>query len=178
MKKTVKPEPPPIGDFRLPRYGELTDVGLYLEQVVRLLNSYLAPLGEAELTASMVSNYVKQKLLPRPEKKLYYASHLARLLFISVAKNAAALEDIRLLLALLEKHDLEPAYDEFCQAFEDALFTVFGRQTSAAGADAALVPSTAERSLLLQLIQAAVNKIYLDHSLREYRERTGPGGAK
>ena len=68
MKKNLPAAPPPISEFRLPRYRELTDVGLYLEQVVRLLNSYLAPLGEGELTASMVSNYVKQKLLPRPEK--------------------------------------------------------------------------------------------------------------
>ena len=34
MKKNLPAAPPPISEFRLPRYRELTDVGLYLEQVV------------------------------------------------------------------------------------------------------------------------------------------------
>ena len=49
-----------IDGFRLPRYAQIPDVGLYLEQVVRYVNTHLAPLGEPELTSSMVSNYVKQ----------------------------------------------------------------------------------------------------------------------
>lgn len=57
-----------ISGFRLPRYEQIPDVGLYLEQTVRYVNSFLAPLGEVELTASMASNYVKHKLLPAPGK--------------------------------------------------------------------------------------------------------------
>ena len=48
-----------IEEFRLPRYAQIPDVGLYLEQVVRYVNSHLAILGEPALTSSMVSNYVK-----------------------------------------------------------------------------------------------------------------------
>ena len=55
-----------IAAFRLPRYAQIPEVGLYLEQVVRYINARLAPLGEPELTGSMVSNYVKQKLVPAP----------------------------------------------------------------------------------------------------------------
>ena len=58
-----------ISGFRLPRYEQIPDVGLYLEQTVRYVNSFLAPLGEVELTASMASNYVKHKLLPAPPEK-------------------------------------------------------------------------------------------------------------
>lgn len=57
-----------IAAFRLPRYAQIPEVGLYLEQVVRYINARLAPLGEPELTGSMVSNYVKQKLVPAPQK--------------------------------------------------------------------------------------------------------------
>lgn len=57
-----------IAAFRLPRYAQIPEVGLYLEQVVRYINARLAPLGESELTGSMVSNYVKQKLVPAPQK--------------------------------------------------------------------------------------------------------------
>ena len=45
-----------IEGFRLPRYEQIPNVGLYLEQVVRYVNAHLAPLGESELTSSMVSN--------------------------------------------------------------------------------------------------------------------------
>ena len=60
-----------IEGFRLPRYAQIPNVGLYLEQVVRYINSCLSPLGEPELTSSMVSNYVKQSLIPAPIRKTY-----------------------------------------------------------------------------------------------------------
>lgn len=60
-----------IAAFRLPRYAQIPEVGLYLEQVVRYINARLAPLGEPELTGFMVSNYVKQKLVPAPLKAVY-----------------------------------------------------------------------------------------------------------
>ena len=62
-----------IAGFCLPRYAQIPGVGLYLEQVVRYINAHLAPLGEPELTSSMVSNYVKQGLIPAPVRKLYTA---------------------------------------------------------------------------------------------------------
>ena len=46
-------------EFRMPRYHEIPDVGLYLEQTIKYINSCLAPLDIA-VTASMVSNYVKK----------------------------------------------------------------------------------------------------------------------
>ena len=169
MKKIKQAAPlPPISEFRLPRYRELTDVGLYLEQVVRLLNSYLAPLGEGQLTASMVSNYVKQKLLPRPEKKLYYAPHLARLIFIGAAKTVAALDDVRLLLELLERDDLASAYDAFCASFEDAVKRAFASPGTADDADG---PQGEGDALLRRLVDTAAGKVYLDHLLREYRAK-------
>ena len=68
--------------FHLPRYRELPDVGLYLEQVVRLVNQLTAG-RPGPLTASMVSNYVKQKLLPGPIRKIYGRESLAYLVFLA-----------------------------------------------------------------------------------------------
>ena len=42
-----------VKDFRLPRYKELPDMGLYLEQVVRYINGVVVPLGCPEITSSM-----------------------------------------------------------------------------------------------------------------------------
>ena len=45
-----------VQGFRMPRYRELPDMGLYLEQTVKYINNVLQPLGGTELTGSMVSN--------------------------------------------------------------------------------------------------------------------------
>ena len=58
-----------IKTFRMPRYHELPNVGLYLEQTAKYINSFLAPLGCMEITTSMISNYVKKKLIDGPVKK-------------------------------------------------------------------------------------------------------------
>lgn len=52
-----------VTDFSLPRYNDIPNVGLYLEQVVKYISEYLEPLGNFSLTFSMVSNYVKKGLL-------------------------------------------------------------------------------------------------------------------
>ena len=46
-------------DFHLPRYQEIPDVGLYLEQAAKYIGNCLSPLGDTALTRSMISNYVK-----------------------------------------------------------------------------------------------------------------------
>lgn len=46
-------------DYRMPRYKEIPNVGLYLEQTVKYINECLAPI-EISITPSMLSNYVKK----------------------------------------------------------------------------------------------------------------------
>lgn len=58
-----------ISEFRMPRYREIPDVGLYLDQTVKYMNRYLAPLGCMEITTSMVSNYVKKGYISNPVRK-------------------------------------------------------------------------------------------------------------
>ena len=58
-----------INGFSLPRYNDIPNVGLYLEQVVKYISEYLEPLESFSLTSSMVSNYVKKGLVENPVKK-------------------------------------------------------------------------------------------------------------
>ena len=53
-------------NFRLPRYEEIPNVGLYLEQTTKYIAEYLNPVQEGALTASMISNYVKKHLITSP----------------------------------------------------------------------------------------------------------------
>lgn len=157
-----------VADFHLPRYAEITNVGLYLEQTVKLINAYLMPLGGQPITGTMVSNYVKSKLIENPVKKQYYTDHIVRLIFISVAKCAMTLEDISLILTLQrEQYTLKKAYDYFCDEFENIMKESFGFGDSVSG----LGDTQSEaKDLLRTSIIAIVNKIYLDLYMDVFRE--------
>ncbi|MDD4851274.1 MAG: DUF1836 domain-containing protein [Gemmiger sp.] len=155
-----------IEAFRLPRYREIPDVGLYLEQTVQYINSYLAPLGCMEITASMVSNYVKKGLLPRPVKKRYTAAQIASLFFIAIGKNVLSMEAIGRLLAMQRAAGSEgAAYDAFCTGQEEMLRGVFAHQAEPAQPATSATPATpapaaaAENQQILRSVMLAVAHI-------------------
>ena len=116
-----------IEQFRMPRYREIPDVGLYLDQTVKYVNRYLAPLGCMEITSSMVSNYVKKGYISNPVRKQYSADQIAYLFFISVAKSALSMENIAHLFEMQKKmYNSEIAYDFFCEEIENMLQYTFG----------------------------------------------------
>ena len=109
-------------EYRLPRYKEIPDVGLLLDQVARLVNGYLESYQDIRLTNSMISNYVKHNIIARPVRKLYYREQIASLVFIAVAKTVLSLDDIDTLLRIQrQNHTPEAAYNTFCKSLEKAL---------------------------------------------------------
>lgn len=116
-----------IEQFRLPRYREIPDVGLYLDQTVKYINRYLAPLGCMEITSSMVSNYVKKGYIANPVRKQYSADQIACLFFISMAKSVLSMENIVRLIGMQKQmYTSEAAYDFFCEEIENTLRYTFG----------------------------------------------------
>lgn len=157
-----------IHDFRLPRYGELPNMGLYLEQVVKYINTCLAPLGCLELTPSMVSNYVKKGVLAKPVKKQYYAEHIAYLFFTVLAKNMVSLEDVSLLISIQqESYTLPIAYDYLCAELENMLFFVFGLKEKL---DELGETETDEKCLLRNLVFSAAHIIYMHACFKQIRQ--------
>ena len=80
--------------FSLPRYEQLPDMGLYLEQTVKYVNQLFAPLDCVEITGSMVRNYVKMGLIENPVKKQYYAQHVAYIIAVTLLKQVVPLDRI------------------------------------------------------------------------------------
>lgn len=77
-------------DYRLPRWSELPGFDIYMDQLITLVRQYLAPLFDEEdaiITSSMINNYVKAGLIPKPEKKRYHAQHIASLIAITLLKQ-------------------------------------------------------------------------------------------
>ena len=69
-----------IVNIDLPQWELLPDIGLYMDQVITLMDRTFSPaLPKGEMTKSMVNNYVKVGLIPRPVGKKYDREHLAML---------------------------------------------------------------------------------------------------
>lgn len=125
-KENLSKQKANIQEFHLPRYSEIPNVGLYLEQVAKYINGYLAPLGCMELTTSMISNYVKKGVIANPVKKQYYAEQIAYLFFVAIAKNVLSIENVHNIIKMQkEVYDSETAYDYFGRELEKMLKTVF-----------------------------------------------------
>lgn len=144
---------------RLPRWRELPDLELYMDQVLGLVGRYLGTypgFDEKGLTAAMVNNYVKLGALPPPQKKRYNRSHLARLLMICLLKPSLPIAAIRDLLNAASRQDEEAFYDGFCALFEEAGSAAAAAcERSDAGTETAVLRAAlraqAEQALALKL---------------------------
>ena len=90
----------PIRDFHLPRYQEIPDVGLYLEQTAKYIDSYLSPLEDISITGCMISNNVTKKIINNPVKKQYGRDQIASLIFIAIAKSVLSLDNIHMMFEI------------------------------------------------------------------------------
>ena len=105
--------------FDLPDWESLPELDLYMAQVILLLNRYLSPIvGEEKyVTASIINNYVRMKVMPPPVKKRYVRVHLAYLIIICALKQSLSISCIQRMLP--EDHSEEAV---------QALYTDFVRQ--------------------------------------------------
>ena len=112
--------------YRCPRYEQLPDMPLYSDQVVDTLNRYTAPFdsegGEQAITATMINNYVKQRLIEPPVKKRYDREQVARLYCICLLKRVFSIAEVKRLMEVqMCSYPFPQAYDYFCVELEKAL---------------------------------------------------------
>ena len=80
------------------RIDEMPRIELYLDQVLALVSqslSFMALPGEELLTGSMVNNYVKQRVVPAPQRRRYTRRHVAALIFVCSFKRVFSISQIR-----------------------------------------------------------------------------------
>lgn len=154
-----------VRDFTLPKYSEIPDVGLFLEQTTKYIAGCLAPLEGVSITSSMISNYVKMKLIKSPVKRQYSREQIAYLMVIAVVKNVISLENIQTLFTLQKgKYTVQRAYEYFCMEFENILFYVFGRKETMENVG---LENSQLKQMLRNTIITACHKIYLETCFRE-----------
>ena len=110
-------------DQKLPRWEDIPDLDLYMDQVLNLTRRYLKSCPGSEdncVTSSMVNNYVKAGLLPPPYRKRYTTEHVALLLMICILKNSLPIAMIKKIFDDRYARDerLADFYNGFCDKFE------------------------------------------------------------
>ncbi|MCD8322793.1 MAG: DUF1836 domain-containing protein [Oscillospiraceae bacterium] len=155
----------------LPRWDDLPNLDLYMDQVLALVDHYLGDypgFDEKGLTASMVNNYVKLKVIPAPTRKRYTRTHLAYLIIICVLKPCLSITFIQQLLLCEQAHSealnadgeqpcFGPLYNRFCDIFEQSVHAV----AKAAGE----TPLSEESSALPQAIYYAALRAQAEQAL-------------
>lgn len=133
-------EPTLLNDIHMPRWNELPNVDLYLDQVVTFINSSLnsfilsnvsnsSKTENQVLTKTMINNYVKNKLIEPPKKKKYSKVQLAKLFVICILKQVYSMNDIKDLINIALQHsDIKIAYNSFCDQFEETLLCTYKRK--------------------------------------------------
>ncbi|KAF1299604.1 fatty acid-binding protein DegV [Enterococcus sp. JM4C] len=121
-----------LSTFHLPKWEELPELDLYMDQVLTLIDRYLSPVIQPEkhtlLTSSMVNNYVKLGLIPAPEKKRYSKRHVAFLVAITLLKQVLTIPEIKEGILFQGKAvGIREAYNLFCHEQELAIH-IAGRQ--------------------------------------------------
>ncbi|MDH6363568.1 hypothetical protein M2139_000685 [Enterococcus sp. PF1-24] len=131
MKEELQKWGNEIENFHLPRWEDLPDIELYMDQVLTLVEKYLekgmitSEDNHSCLTKAMVNNYVKTQMIPPPVKKRYNRTHLAFLIAITLLKQVLTIAEIREGILFQGKVDgIRNAYNLFCKEQENALHLV------------------------------------------------------
>ncbi len=108
---------------KLPRWEDIPDLDLYMDQVLNLTRRYLKSYPGSEencVTSSMVNNYVKAGLLPPPVRKRYTSEHVARLFMICILKNSLPIAMIKKIFddQSARNEGMADFYNGFCEKFE------------------------------------------------------------
>lgn len=158
--------------FHMPRWSELPDIDLYLDQVVNYMERFLeictVNKDEKIITKTMINNYVKQGIMPAPEKKKYNRAQIAYLLVICILKQVYSINDIGKLISItIKSYEISEAYDEFCTNLEIAVKNVFTKKEFLNCANL-----TEEQYLLNNIVQSFANKLYVEIKYLDKEEET------
>lgn len=112
--------------FNIPRWEELPDIELYMDQVITFIEKYLSAITNGSdkkiITSSMINNYVKLELIPKPIKRRYNKTHLAYLFAISILKHIFTIQEVKDgILFQASLNGEKKAYNDFCTEQENAI---------------------------------------------------------
>ncbi|MBF0580521.1 DUF1836 domain-containing protein [Erysipelotrichaceae bacterium RD49] len=166
-------------NYKAPRFEEFPEIDLYMDQMVELLNTWLAPLyfdqSKPCLTASMINNYVKNSIVEPPVKKRYTRYHLAYLYVVMVLKQCFSLQEISTLITIYRtvqtSNRTAGHFNTFASVFENMLHQVM--KTSEVNFSNIEDPNW-QQHLMINSLQAVCCKIFSVYQIHVFLEAKEP----
>lgn len=160
-----------INKFHIPRWSELPNIDIYLDQLVTYIDNYLNPyIGSEEnpvITKTMINNYVKQHVISAPEKKKYSKEHIAYLFVICTLKQVYSISNISSLISFAGNvSNLVIAYDQFCLELENAVMAVFTDKDYEITSTISI-----EHKLLKSVVLSFAHKLYVEKAFLSEKEK-------
>lgn len=159
-----------ILDFHLPRFDELPNIDLYMDQVLSIiensLNIFSSENEENIITKSMINNYVKQNVIEKPFKKRYKKFHVAYLIIISILKKVLSISEISKIINN-QDYEVEEFYNMFCNELEYSLKSTFLNESK--DEQTKLIDDNIHNKILVAATRAFANKVYVQ-KLIEFNE--------
>ncbi len=154
-----------IMNYHCPRWSELPEIELYIDQVVCILENNLSLFNNNPkvpiITSTMINNYVKHKIINPPKKKKYNRGHLAYLFVICIFKRLMPLADIRESIVMTKRwFSVEEGYNLFCEELENALKHAFAPDKY--NIESALNTDIQEVAAMRAIVNAFANSILAD----------------
>ncbi|MFR0000295.1 MAG: DUF1836 domain-containing protein [Intestinibacter bartlettii] len=161
-----------ILDFHLPRFDELPNIDLYMDQVLSIiensLNIFSSENEENIITKSMINNYVKQNVIEKPFKKRYKRFHVSYLIIISTLKRVLSISEISKIINN-QDYEVEEFYNMFCYELERSLKDTFVGEVDCDNTENKLIEDNIHNKILVASIRAFSNKVYVQ-KLIEFNE--------
>lgn len=108
----------------LPQFDELPDIPLYMEQLVYYLKIESKILdnssADTQISSSMINNYVKAKIVDKPDKKKYSKDQISELLEIIYLKKVLSLPEIKQIFDITYAKDKVEAYKNYSEIKKQA----------------------------------------------------------
>ena len=118
LKKDIVEQAREISDIDLVDPRDIPKIDLYMEQVTSFLEQEMGESfrfhDECVFTGTMINNYTKAGVLPRPENKRYSRRHVLTLIFIYLLKQSLSIPEIKRFTGMIgDPEKLETMYALF-----------------------------------------------------------------
>lgn len=151
-----------ITDYHLPEWETIPDFGLYMDQVIVLLEQYLSfipsPAGTKEhfVTSSTINNYVRLKIMPAPVKRKYHRVHIAYLIMILTMKQSLSISDMQKVIPPdSSEEEVRVVYENYSEKFRR--LALFFNQQVQSGAEGIHTPGqSTDNAVELLVIESAL----------------------
>lgn len=160
-------------DFNMPRWDDLPEIDLYMDQVISVTDKLLSSLSVEDtpiLTPSMINNYVKNRIIPPPVKKKYSREHLAKLIIICIMKPIMEISAIADIMTRNEAlYGTAQMLDKFSSMFEKNI------ASRARSSELAMESTKKTEEMLCAIaienaVKAGAEKVIAEHAYAEIRK--------